>query len=308
MGRQKFALAVVTAVLLAALPVGKAEAQTFRNCRAVRAKYPNGVAINFARVGTSGAEINRVIYLRNQRLDRDKDGLICEDENLQSIGNTTTTTTTAPVTRRTPVADLSEFVRVYGVALVTIECRGGGTTSIGSGTSIAASFPQPEHVSQGIKSLIVTNQHVVKNCLRGDWLSRQVFVRVGSVECVGYIWTSRVEKDLAGVLSACDFPKVASFTGTTVPRPVIGDIAIIIGSAAGVAGTSTQGAIANTTDNEIFTTAQAAPGSSGGALFNREGQLLGIVQGATGSLTVVIPITKFPDSVYAATVPVTWRS
>ena len=83
---------------------------------------------------------------------------------------------------------------------------------------------------------------------------------------------------------------------------------IVIGSAAGVAGTSTQGALASITDNEVFATAQAAPGSSGGALFNRDGQLLGIVQGATGTLTVVIPITRFPDAVYAATVPIAWRS
>lgn len=70
-----------------------AEAQTFRNCKAVKVKYPNGVAINFGRIGTSGAEINRAIYLRNQRLDRDKDGVICENELKQNPTTTTTTTT-----------------------------------------------------------------------------------------------------------------------------------------------------------------------------------------------------------------------
>lgn len=308
MGRRGFVLAVGAAVLFVALPVGRVEAQTFRNCAAVRAKYPNGIAINFAVMGTSGAEINRSVYLRNQRLDRDKDGLICEDEWAQSIGNTTTTTT-APVTRRTPVADLSEFVRVYGAALTTIECRSGSSIATGSGTSIRMTYSDVQVlVERAIKSTLVTNHHVVRNCLRGDWLSRQVLVRTGSVECVGYVWGWDVPKDLATVYTTCDIPKVAGFTGTTVPRPVIGDIAIVIGSAAGVAGTSTQGAIANITDNEVLATAQAAPGSSGGALFNRDGQLLGIVQGATGTLTVVIPITRFPDAVYAATVPIAWRS
>ncbi len=77
--------------LMTLLQWNVAEAQTFRNCKAVIVKYPNGVAINFGRIGTSGAEINRAIYLQNQRLDRDKDGVICENELKQ---NPTTTTTT----------------------------------------------------------------------------------------------------------------------------------------------------------------------------------------------------------------------
>lgn len=79
---------------MALLPYNAAEAQSFKNCAAVKAKYPNGVAINFRAMGTSGAEINRAVYLRNQRLDRDKDGLICEDESKQNPNSTTATTTT----------------------------------------------------------------------------------------------------------------------------------------------------------------------------------------------------------------------
>jgi S1-C subfamily serine protease len=163
-------------------------------------------------------------------------------------------------------------------------------------------------VDKGIRSTLVTNHHVVESCLSGNWLNRQVLVRAGTTECVGYVWTWDETVDLAAVYTTCDIPKVSGFTGTFVPKPEIGDVAITIGSAAGVAGTSTQGAIANITKDEILTTAQAAPGSSGGALFNRDGQLLGIVQGATGTLTVVIPITKFPDRVYAASVTVAWRT
>jgi len=304
---------VASVVLLTLLPWNTAEAKTFKNCAAVKAKYPNGVAINFAVMGTSGAEINRAIYLRNQRLDRDKDGLICEDEWAQSIGitttTTTTTTTTVPVTRRTPVGDLSAFVATYGAALVTIECRARGTVSVGSGTSVSVTFTSATSIQMGFKSAIVTNSHVVEPCTYASYLDRKVVVRTRSGECVGYVRDWDDAKDLATVYSSCDIPKVSGFTGATVPRPAIGDIAIVIGSAAGIAGTSTQGSIANITDNEILTTAQAAPGSSGGALFNRDGQLLGIVQGATGTLTVVIPITKFANGpVYAASVSIVWRS
>jgi S1-C subfamily serine protease len=309
MRRTNFAFWIATS-LLAVLPAQVASAQSFRNCATLKAKYSNGVAINFGVIGTSGAEINRTVYLRNQRLDRDKDGIICEDEWAQSLSatTTTTTTTTLPVTRKTPISDLSAFIRSFGSALTTIECKSGGNISVGSGTSVSVSFSQ-DQINQGIRSILVTNHHVVKNCLRsGDWLNRQVLVRAAAADCVGYVWSYREDKDLATVFTTCDIPKVAGFTGFTVPKPEIGDVAIIIGSAAGLAGTSTQGAIANIMDKEILTTAQAAPGSSGGALFNRDGQLLGIVQAGTGSLTVVIPITRFPGAVYGDTTIIGWRS
>lgn len=125
---------------------------------------------------------------------------------------------------------------------------------------------------------------------------------------MGYVWGWREDADLATVYTVCDIPKVSSFTGSTVPKLEIGDVAIVIGSAAGLDGTVTAGAIANVKDKEILTTAQAAPGSSGGALFNRDGQLLGIVQAGIGSLTIVIPITRFPGRVYSETVTVRWRT
>jgi hypothetical protein len=83
-------LLVASVALMTLLPCNVAAAQTFKNCKAVKVKYPNGVAIKFARIGTSGAKINRAVYLRNQRLGRDKDGVICENELKQ---NPTTTTT-----------------------------------------------------------------------------------------------------------------------------------------------------------------------------------------------------------------------
>jgi len=293
-------------VVFAVLPAQVASAQSFRNCATLKAKYPNGVAINFGVIGTSGAEINRAVYLKNQRLDRDKDGIICEDEWAQSLA-TSSTTTTVPVTRKTPISDLSAFVRSFGNALVTVECWADGGISRGSGTSVGENFHQ-KALNQGIRSMLVTNHHVVEDCLWGDWLSRQVLVLTSSGECVGYVWSWDEINDLATVATTCDIPKVAEFVGSIVPKPEIGDVAVIIGSAAGLPGTSTQGAIANIMDKEILTTAQAAPGSSGGALFNRDGQLLGIVQGGTGSLTVVIPITRFPGAVYDDTTIVGWRS
>lgn len=50
----------------------------FRNCDALRKKFPNGVALNVKSVGTSGARVNATVYKANKGLDRDKDGVACE--------------------------------------------------------------------------------------------------------------------------------------------------------------------------------------------------------------------------------------
>jgi S1-C subfamily serine protease len=294
--------------LLAISDTSAAQAKTYQNCYQLTGDFPYGVAQGYYRVGTSNASIDRKTYTSNKKLDTDYDGIVCEVENLQNPPTTTTTTTTIPITLKTPVADLSAFVKSQGNALTTIKCKSNSSVSTGSGTSIQMTYTGSAAGDKGIRSTLVTNHHVVANCLSGDWLSRQVQVQTGSTECVGYVWSYSSAKDLASVHTICDIPKVSAFTGTLVPKPVIGDVGIIIGSAAGVAGTSTQGAIANITDNEIFTTAQAAPGSSGGALFNRSGQLLGIVQSGTGSLTIVIPITKFTDAIYNASTSIAWQN
>jgi len=277
---------VASVVLLTLLPWNTAEAQTFKNCAAVKAKYPNGVAINRQAVGTSAASVSRQIYLLNKRLDRDVDGIVCEDESLQAIG-----TSGFSLDRQKPV-DLAVFSASYSPMLATIRCQSGRGISLGTGTSVD-SGRSGEMINENIRSLLVTNHHVVADCLSGGWLSRQVSVTSMFATCTGYVWNWNVEKDLALVVTTCDVPKVSSIRSGQVPRPRVGDAVVVIGSAVGAAGTSTQGAIANVTAEAILTTAQAAPGSSGGALFNRDGQLLGVVQGGVGSLTLVVPITRF---------------
>ena len=50
----------------------------YKNCDALRRKYPSGVAKNAASVGTTGAKVNAKVYNANRGLDRDKDGVACE--------------------------------------------------------------------------------------------------------------------------------------------------------------------------------------------------------------------------------------
>jgi len=296
-----------------------AEAQTFKNCAAVKAKYPNGVAINFGVIGTSGAEINRAIYLRNQRLDRDKDGLICEDELKQNSTTTTTKTTTTTTTLST-----GQFAGRYGSSLVSVFCDFDG--SQGSGVVVPIQLADQEILeyqrgfSTPTYSVIMTNHHVIEGCLKprqilnqpvcyrpypavvpcptGRWFNQSVVISnpgEPNMRKIAYVVSFDASTDLAVIYSPVILGRaaVSYFLSNVVTRPVIGETVFAIGSAAGNPGTTTRGEVANLSSSEILSTAQAAPGSSGGALFNSSGQLLGIVTGARGTLLVAIPITRF---------------
>lgn len=80
-------------------PVADVAAAPATGCKALKTKYPFGVAVNFSARGSSKAFISQRIYLKFQSLDQDFDGLICEIELLQqpkSVATSSTTTTTVP--------------------------------------------------------------------------------------------------------------------------------------------------------------------------------------------------------------------
>ena len=78
-----FALLMFNSSLSHALPLEK-----FKNCTAVNAKYPGGVANNASAqnknkkgelvASTATFVVDKKIYNANKGLDRDKDGIICE--------------------------------------------------------------------------------------------------------------------------------------------------------------------------------------------------------------------------------------
>ena len=60
----------------------EAASKVFKNCTELNRVYPGGVAMPGA-VNSGGAtkktpEINKGLYLANQKSDRDKDGIACE--------------------------------------------------------------------------------------------------------------------------------------------------------------------------------------------------------------------------------------
>ena len=57
---------------------GVASAKSFKNCTELTKKYKNGVAKSKAAAGSSRAHVSAAIYAQNKKMDRDKDGVVCE--------------------------------------------------------------------------------------------------------------------------------------------------------------------------------------------------------------------------------------
>jgi hypothetical protein len=59
---------------------GAAHAASFKNCTALNAKYPSGVAKSAAAAKKQKQlpKVSAAIYQANVKMDRDKDGTVCE--------------------------------------------------------------------------------------------------------------------------------------------------------------------------------------------------------------------------------------
>lgn len=82
----------------------------FNTCAQMKKQYRFGVALSLKIAGDYPAKISKLIYVRNEGLDFDYDGIVCENELLQNnlnpkpIPATTTTTTTTPVVSPLPTS------------------------------------------------------------------------------------------------------------------------------------------------------------------------------------------------------------
>ena len=212
-----------------------------------------------------------------------------------SATSTSTTTTLPPKNRTTQVSNLQEFVNSYGKSVVTIYCG----NSSGSGVSI----PPPGitfWTEVGGQSFIVTNRHVVDDCInsyKGDYRDNKVTILHQGVEYAGYVysWSPRADYlsgahgDLAGVVTTGLVPSTSYLN---VRAPKLGDAVVAIGSSGGVPNITTRGEVAGVTAKDIISTSPAGHGSSGGALFNNDGQLLGFIYSANASLVNVVPVPR----------------
>ncbi len=142
----------------------------------------------------------------------------------------------------------------------------------GLGTGWAAKVAIPASVSsQGMKTFLVTNHHVVADCLAAGEVT--LTDNAGN-SAVGYIASADEGNDLAGIYTKMTLPTL-SFRGE---RPAQGWWVGVLGSPRGLDGYLTTGLVSKVVSDgsEFGVSASLNPGNSGGPIFDRDGRVLGV--------------------------------
>jgi hypothetical protein len=165
-----------------------------------------------------------------------------------------------------PPVDLVALSPKVLKSVVTVFC------DQGLGTGWAANVTIPASVaSQGMKTFLVTNHHVVEDCISAGEVT--LTDNAGN-SAVGYIASADETKDLAGIYTKMTLPTL-SFRGE---RPAQGWWVGVLGSPRGLDGYLTTGLVSKvvTDGSEFGVSASLNPGNSGGPIFDRDGRVLGI--------------------------------
>jgi S1-C subfamily serine protease len=152
-------------------------------------------------------------------------------------------------------------------SVVTIFCRG----ALGSGWSARVQLPSSQ-ITSGYKSFIVTNHHVIEDCLANKTVT---LTRSDGSSHVGQIVSWDATNDLAGIVTTAAIPGL-TWQGQT---PSQGWWVGVLGAPRGITGYLTTGLISviSRDQSEIGTTAPVNPGNSGGPIFDRVGRVIGTV-------------------------------
>jgi hypothetical protein len=152
-------------------------------------------------------------------------------------------------------------------SVVTIFCAG----SLGSGWSARVDL-STAHRNAGYKSFIVTNHHVVEDCINSGLVTLEL--NDGSSRR-GYVISWDEANDLAGIVTEASVPGL-TWRGQT---PSQGWWVGILGAPRGLSGYLTTGLISLVVPQtgELGTTSPVNPGNSGGPVFDREGRVIATV-------------------------------
>jgi hypothetical protein len=182
---------------------------------------------------------------------------------LPSVNNAGESLVNAPSSQ--PI-DLVNLASETTKSVVSVLCGSG----IGSGWSINVGL-SAANISNGYKSYIITNHHVIDDCIS----SRSVtLVLSNQTRVPGYVYSWDEANDVAGILTTTSIAPL-NWRGA---NPQQGWWVGIIGSPLGFPGILTTG-IVSSVNNSTFlgtTTAAINPGNSGGPVFDRGGRVIGL--------------------------------
>jgi len=160
--------------------------------------------------------------------------------------------------------DLVALSSTVGRSVVTLYCG----NSQGTGWSAKVNLSRAMQ-SAGIRSYIITNHHVVEECLSGQ---RVEIVTSSGVRHTGEVVGFDRDKDVAAITTT------ASIAGLewVGERPAVGWWAGVMGSPFNNQGTLSTGIVSSVVGSEVVTSAPLNPGNSGGPVFDRSGRVIGI--------------------------------
>lgn len=169
----------------------------------------------------------------------------------------------------TPAAapkDLVTLTPKIAPSVVTVLCANTSGTGWSIDVKLTASMQ-----SNGTKSYVVTNHHVIEMCLT----SKSVTLVLNDQKRVsGTIWAWSEADDTAGIITSNLIPSL-NWRGA---QPQQGWWLGIYGSPLGFPGVLTTGIVSsvNSLKKTLTTTAPLNPGNSGGPVFDREGRVVGL--------------------------------
>ncbi len=151
-------------------------------------------------------------------------------------------------------------------SVVTVFCGDG----LGSGWSINASL-SAANISNGYKSYIITNHHVIASCTT----KRNIFIALpNQVKVPAYVYAWDEANDVAGILTSTQIEPLDWFGSIPQQGWWVG----VIGSPLGFPGILTTGIISSINTSTFLGTTNAAinSGNSGGPIFDRNGRVIGL--------------------------------
>lgn len=165
-----------------------------------------------------------------------------------------------------PPKDLSKLSEDLLPSVVTVKCASGSGTGWSAESKLSSSL-----ISAGFKSLVITNHHVIEDCLG----SKDVTLLLSnSVSVSGKVVSWNESNDVAGVVTSKEIPTL-QWIGS---QPKQGWWVGVLGSPLGKANVLTTGIVSsiNSLAKTFTLTAPINPGNSGGPVFDSTGRVLGL--------------------------------
>lgn len=165
-----------------------------------------------------------------------------------------------------PPKDLSKLSEELLPSVVTVKCAGGSGTGWSADAQLSSNM-----TTAGFKSIVITNHHVIEDCLGSKDVS---LVLSNSTSVAGKVVSWNESNDVAGVATSSSIPPLQWIGALPKQGWWVG----VLGSPLGKANVLTTGIVSsiNSLAKTFTLTAPINPGNSGGPVFDSTGRVLGL--------------------------------